>query len=147
MKVILTENIKGLGEIGETLEVKHGYARNFLVPRQMAKLATAENLKQIEELKKRKSLEIQEEIIKIKEVAEKLRDYRLIVEARADEKGNLYAAVTSKKIGQSLRERGIEVNPDYIEIIFNQIKKTGVHQALFKYYDVEVNFEVEVIGI
>lgn len=147
MKVILTENIKGLGEIGETLEVKHGYARNFLVPRQMAKPATAENLKKIEELKKRKSLEIQEEIIKIKEVAEKLRDYRLIVEARADEKGNLYAAVTSKKIGQSLRERGIEVNPDYIEIIFNQIKKTGVHQALFKYYDVEAKFEVEVIGI
>lgn len=147
MKIILTENIKGLGQIGETLEVKNGYARNFLMPRQMAKLATAENLKQIEELKKRKNLEIQEEIIKVKEVAEKLKDYKLVIETKADEKGNLYAAVTSKKIGDSLRERGIEVNPDYIEIISNQIKKTGVHQALFKYYDIEAKFEVEVIGI
>ncbi|MEK7659153.1 MAG: 50S ribosomal protein L9 [Patescibacteria group bacterium] len=147
MKIILTENIKGLGQIGETLEVKNGYARNFLVPRQMAKLATVENLKQIEELKKRKNLEIQEEIIKTKKVAEKLKNYKLIIETKADEKGNLYAAITSKKIGESLKKRGIEVNPDYIEIIFNQIKKTGVHQALFKYYDIEAEFEIEIIGI
>ena len=147
MKIILTENIKGLGQIGETLEVKNGYARNFLVPRQMAKLATVENLKQIEELKKRKTLEIQAEIIKTKKVAEKLKNYKLIIETKADEKGNLYAAITSKKIGESLKKRGIEVNPDYIEIIFNQIKKTGVHQALFKYYDIEAEFEIEIIGI
>ena len=147
MKIILIENIKDLGQIGETLEVKNGYARNFLVPRCLAVLATAENLKQMEELKKRKNLEIQEEIIKIKEIAEKLKDYKLIVEAKTDEKGNLYAAITSKKIGESLRERGIEVNPDYIEITFNQIKKTGIHQALFKYYDIEAEFEVEIIGI
>jgi len=79
------------------------------------------------------------------EVAGKLKDFRLIIEAKGDEKGNLYAAITSKKIGESLRERGIEANSDYIEIIFNQIKKTGVHQALFKYYDIEAKFEVEVV--
>ncbi|MEK7536953.1 MAG: 50S ribosomal protein L9 [Patescibacteria group bacterium] len=147
MKIILTENIKGLGQIGETLEVKHGYARNFLVPKKLAILATAENLKKIDELKKLKNLEVQREIEKMKEVTGKLKDFRLLIETRADEKGNLYAAVTSKKIGESLRERGIEINPDYIEITFNQIKKAGVHQALFKYYDIETKFEVEVIGI
>lgn len=146
MKVILTENIKGLGQIGETLEVKNGYARNFLMPRRLAILATAENLKQIGELKKQKTLAVQQEIEKMKEVAGKLKDYRLIIETETGEKGNLYAAITSKKIGESLRKRGIDINSDYIET-FNQIKKAGVHQALFKYYDIEMNFEVEVVRI
>ena len=147
MKIILTENIKELGQIGETSEVKNGYARNFLVPRGLAILATAENLKRVGELKKKKDLTIKEELEKMNEVAEKLKDYKLIIETKADEKGNLYAAVMSKKIGESLRKRGIEVNPDHIEIISNPIKKTGAHQALFKYYDIEAKFEVEVIGI
>ena len=88
MKIILTENIRGLGQIGETREVRPGYARNFLVPRKLAILATAENLKRTEELKKEKTLTIQQEIEKMKQVAEKLKDYRLIVEQKDDEKGN-----------------------------------------------------------
>lgn len=146
MKVILTENIKGLGQIGDALEVKHGYARNFLIPKKLAILATVENLKQVGELKKQKTLTIQQEIEKMKEVAEKLKDRRLIIETNTDEKGNLYAAITPKKIGESLEKRGIEINSDYIEI-FSQIKKVGIHQALFKYYDVETRFEVEVVKI
>ena len=146
MKIILTENIRGLGQIGETREVRPGYARNFLVPRKLAILATAENLKRTEELKKEKTLTIQQEIEKMKQVAEKLKDYRLIVETKADEKGNLYAAITPKKISEKLNEQGIRAKADYIEIIFNQIKKVGLHQALFKYYDVEAEFEIEVVG-
>ncbi|TSC91029.1 MAG: large subunit ribosomal protein L9 [Parcubacteria group bacterium Gr01-1014_2] len=122
------------------------YARNFLVPKKLAILATAENLKEIDELKKKKALTIQEELQKMKEVADRLKDYRLIIETKADEKGNLYAAIMPKKIGEALRERGIEVNPDYLEI-FNIIKKVGVHQALFKYYDIEAKFEVETVRV
>jgi len=144
MKIILTENVRGLGQIGETKEVSNGYARNFLVPRKLAILATAENLKKIDELKKKKTLAVQEELQKMKEVADKLNDYKLIIETKTDEKGNLYAAIMPKKIGEVLKERGIEVNSDYLEI-FNIIKKVGVHQALFKYYDVEAKFEVEIV--
>jgi large subunit ribosomal protein L9 len=145
MRVILIENIKGLGQIGETREVSSGYARNFLMPKKLVILATAENLKQINELKKNKVLSLQEELQKMKEIAEKLKDYKLIIEAKADEKGNLYAAITSKKLAEALKERGIQVNPDYIETVSGQIKKVGVHQALFKYYDTESNFEIEVV--
>lgn len=148
MKIILTENIKGLGQTGEVKEVRNGYARNFLMPKKLALLATAENLKKTDELKKRQILAVQQEVEKMKEVAAKLKDYKLIIETKADEKGNLYAAITAKKISESLRERGIEgANADYIEIIFNQIKKVGVHQALFKCYDIEADFEIEVIKI
>lgn len=146
MKVILTENIKGLGQIGETKEVKNGYARNFLVPRKLAILATAENLKKIDELKKQKNLVIQQEIEKMKEAAEQIRGVKLVIETKADEKGHLYAALNHKKISEVLRERGIGVNSDYI-LVSEPIKKIGVHEVLFKYYDIEANFEVEAVSV
>lgn len=144
MKIILTENIKGLGQIGETREVKNGYARNFLVPRKLAVLATAENLKRVGELKEKKALAVKEEIEKMKQVADRLKEFKLIIETAGDDKGNLYASVSSKKLSDALRKKGIEVYPDYI-LISEPIKKLGIHSALFKYYDVEAKFEVEVV--
>lgn len=145
MKIILTENIKGLGRIGEVKEVKSGYAVNFLVPRNMAILATSENLKKVESLKKAREERVIAELEKMKEVAGKLKNIRITVEAKADEKGHLYAAVTSEKISEALKnERGIEANPDFI-LIPGQIKNLGVSQVLFKFYDVEMPFEIEVV--
>ncbi|MBI4117101.1 MAG: 50S ribosomal protein L9 [Parcubacteria group bacterium] len=144
MKIILTENIKGLGQIGETLEVKSGYARNFLVPKNLAILATQENLKRVGELKKKKGLAIQEEFERIKQAAESLKNFKLIIETKTDEKGNLYAAISPKTIGQILKERGIEINPDCI-LISEPIKKVGVHPVLFKFYDIEAPFEIDVV--
>lgn len=145
MKIILTENVKGLGQIGEVKEVKNGYAVNFLVPRRLAILAVAENLKKVDELKKQKALAVQKGIEKMKAVVEKLKNYRLVMETRSDEKGHLYAAITPKKVAEALTERGIGADADFIEVVGNQIKNTGVHRALFKYYDVETSFEIEVI--
>ena len=146
MKVILTENIKGLGQIGETLEVKNGYARNFLMPRHLAILATAENLKQIGELKKKKDIAVKDEIKIMKDVAEKLNNFRLLIEAKTSEKGHLYAAINSKNITDVLKGRGIEMNPNYI-LMSEPIKELGIHPVLFKYYDIETSFEVEVVKI
>lgn len=143
MKIILTENVRGLGQIGETKEVKNGYARNFLVPRRLAVLATAENLKQIDELKKKRTLAFEQEIEKMKEVAGRLNGFHLILEAAGDEKGNLYAAVNSQKLCEALKEKGFEAKPEYI-LVSEPIKKSGIHGILFKYYDVEAPFEVEV---
>ena len=145
MKVILTENIKGLGEIGETKEVKDGYGRNFLMPRKLAILATAGNLKQIDELKKQKNLAAKQEMETMKEMAEKINGSRQVIEAKADEKGHLYAALNQKKISGILKERGIGINPDYI-LVNEPIKKLGIHQVLFKYYDIEAKFEIEAVN-
>ena len=144
MRVILVENIKGLGQIGETLKVKSGYARNFLMPRKLAIPATAENLKRAGELKEKKDLAVQEEFGRIKQVAENLRNFKLIIETKTDEKGNLYAAINSKTIGGILKGRGIEINPDCI-LISEPIKKLGLHPVLFKFYDIETPFEIEVV--
>lgn len=144
MKIILTENVRDLGQIGDTLEVKHGYARNFLIPKNMAVLATAENLKQVDELKKKKVLAFQEEFEKMRGAAERLKNRKMIIEAKADEKGNLFAGINSKNIADSLKKQGIEVEPDFV-LISEPIKKLGVYAVLFKYYDVESTFEVEVV--
>ena len=144
MKIILTENIKGLGQIGEVKEVKNGYAVNFLVPRRLAILATAENLKKAESLKQERERRVMEEIEKMKHVSEKIKDLRLVMETKADEKGHLYIGINPKKVAEVLKERGIAVEPEFI-LINEPIKKIGVHGALFKYFDVEVPFKVEVV--
>ena len=144
MKIILTENIKGLGQIGEIREVKNGYARNFLVPKKLVVLATAENLKRIDELKEKRTLALEGELKRMKEVGGRLAGFRLLVESAGDEKGNLYAAVNSKKLSSHLKEKGIEVKPEFI-LTNEPIKKTGLHPVLFKYYDIEAPFEVEVV--
>lgn len=147
MKIILTENVKGLGQIGEVKEVASGYALNFLVPRRLAILATAENLKKTESLKKEREKKVMEEIERMKQVSEKLKNLRLIMETKTDEKGHLYVGINSKKIGEALKERGIEVDSDYILVTGDQIKKTGAFPVLFKFYDIEVPFQIEVIKI
>ena len=144
MKIILTENVNGLGQIGEVKEVKNGYAVNFLVPRRLAILATAENLKKAESLKQERERRVMEEIEKMKHVSEKIKDLRLVMETKADEKGHLYIGINPKKVAEVLKERGIAVEPEFI-LINEPIKKIGVHGALFKYFDVEVPFKVEVV--
>lgn len=145
MRVILTENVKGLGQIGEVKEVKNGHALNFLVPKRLAILATAENLKRTEELKKEREKRVMDEIEKIKQVSERLKDLHLVLETRTDEKGHLYAGINSKKICEALKERGIEVSSDFLLVSGDQIKNTGVFSVLFKFYDIEVPFQVEVV--
>jgi len=144
MKIILTENIKGLGQIGEMKEVKNGYALNFLVPRRLAILATAENLKKTESLKQEREKRVMEEIERMKQISDKMKGLRLVIETKADEKEHLYVGINSRKIAEVLKERGIAVEPDFI-LTNEPIKKLGVHSALFKYFDVEVPFEVEIV--
>lgn len=146
MKIILIENIRELGQIGDIKEVSSGYARNFLMPKNLGILATKENLKRVGELKEKKAISVKQEIEKMKQASSNLKDLRLIIESKADEKGHLYAAINSKKISDTLKEKGIEINSDYI-LIAEPIKKTGAHSVLFKCYDIETLFEVEVIRV
>lgn len=144
MRIILTENVKGLGQVGEIKEVKNGYAVNFLVPRRLAILATAENIKKAENLRQEREKRVMEEIERMRQVSEKLKDLRLVMETKADEKGHLYVGINPKKVAEALKERGIAVEAELV-LVNEPIKKLGVHGALFKYFDIEVPFEVEVV--
>jgi len=130
MRVILLENIKSFGQIGDVKNVSDGYARNFLFPRKMAKLATDAALKEVGLLKKKlettQKLE-QESTVKL---AEQLKDVVLEFTKKATKTGKLYSAVTKEDIAEMLTKRsGFRVEAGSINLAEHggHIKQLGEH--------------------
>lgn len=129
MKVVLLQNIPGIGQKYSVKDVKSGFWRNFLAPQGLAKEATAEVLKQIE-IQKRKSTEgkkIKEEDVSknLKEIDGKTIDF----EAKSDKKGNLFAGVNAAQISGIIKNRlSLDIPPGLIQLE-KPIKKIGAHQV------------------
>ncbi|MDD5341277.1 MAG: 50S ribosomal protein L9 [Patescibacteria group bacterium] len=128
MKVILIKNVNGLGKMGETKEVKEGYARNFLLPNNLAKLATKKTVKELENDRIQREKAAQKQSLKFKEMARKLNNFKLIIKAKADDKKKLFGSVSASKIAQELKERNFEIEPKYIKLE-EPIKSLGYHEV------------------
>jgi len=127
MRVILLQNIKGVGQIGDVKEVSDGYGRNFLLPRKFAKPATPDALKEAEQLRARREVILKEQAEKAQEVADKLKDVTLELSEKTNEKGKLFAAVGKKEISHKLKEKtGIHLEEDMIQLD-EHIKTVGEH--------------------
>lgn len=117
MKVILLENIKGVGRIGDIKNVADGYGRNFLLTRKLAKVATEGTIKEAEALKKK--AETQEKIAheKAKEIAEKAKDIVLEFIKKASKTGKLFASVTKEEVAKELSKAvGAKVEASMINL-------------------------------
>ena len=142
MKVILIEDVKKLGSMGEMVQVKDGYARNFLFPKNLARPATESNLNIIEEIKRKKETAI----VKEKKLAEELRDKlslvscTLAVEAGDDDR--LFGSVTAQDIANSFEEEGFSIDKRKF-ILEEPIKKLGVYHVSVKLHP-EVSGDVKV---
>ena len=136
MKIILLEKIEKLGALGDVVEVKNGYARNFLLPNRKALRATAENIKyfddKADELKKKNEANISEATKELN----KLTDKMFVVVRQAGENGQLYGSVTTRDIANILEENGIVISKNQISLI-EPIKNLGI-------FDVKVNLHAEV---
>ena len=137
MKLILTENIKKLGSIGQEVTVKDGYGRNFLLKKGKAILPTKENISHFEtkktELLKKNELEKNKAL----ELAVKLKDVKIIIKKETMENGNLYGSVTIKEICSSLLDQTkIEIKSEQVEVT-SAIKAKGE-------YKFTVNLHAEV---
>ena len=137
MKLILTENIKKLGNIGQEVSVKDGYGRNFLLKKGKAILPTKENLAHFEnkkaELLKKNEVEKNSAL----EIASKLKGAKIVINKEIMENGNLYGSVTIKEICSSLSDQiKIEVKAEQIELT-TSIKSKGE-------YSFTVNLHAEV---
>ena len=134
MKVILTANIKKLGKVGDLVNVKDGFARNFLFPKQKA---LRENKKNLEHFKQLKDEIAKKEII-ARENAEKilkeLDNIKIEFFKEADEKDQLYGSVTAKEIQLYLEEKGLNFTVDDVQII-ESIKSIGEHEISINPYD------------
>lgn len=129
MKVILLKNVEKLGKMGEVKEVADGYARNFLIPRGLAELATEKALAKIEEIKKATARKAELELKKFQELAEKLEGIEIVVKAKVGEGGKLYGSVTEEQIAQKLKEKGFEIKKGQIKLE-KPIKEVGGHEVM-----------------
>ncbi len=144
MKVILTEEIRGLGTRGDVVTVKDGYARNFLLPKNLAREATAGNLKQIEHERRKWALLAQEEKAEAQKAADAVKGVKVQIEKRVGEHGQLFGSVTANEIADALEAKGINVDKRRIELA-HPIKTLGVHDVEVRLHrDVTAHIQVEV---
>ena len=127
MKVLLIKDVKGLGKAGEIKNAKDGYARNYLIPKGFAKLATDEVIKQWQEEQKKKEEELKTELDKLNKLKEKIQNTKIIIKHKLGANGHLYGAITNKEVAEHLKEKGIEIDKKQIDI--KQIKAVGEYSV------------------
>ena len=146
MKIILTDEVRGLGRRGDVVEVKNGYARNFLLPQGLAFLANPANVRRLDEEKKRYDEKILREKGVAEKVAEQMTGLRLTLVKKAGEGDVLYGSVTASEIADRLADKGIAVDRRRIELA-EPIKRLGEHQVHVRLHrDVTVPITIEVQG-
>lgn len=146
MRVILREDVKNLGEMGDVITVKNGYARNFLLPKNIVVEANINNIKTFEHEKRK----ILERMKKIKSnagtLAEKISQKTFIIKTNAGEEGKLFGSVTAMDIAEALQKEGIEIDKKKITLE-DPIKRLGNYTVEVKLHsDVFAKINIEVIS-
>ena len=140
MKVILLENIKRIGSIGEIIEVKRGFARNFLIANKKALYASKENIKEVEKIKNELNKKDLDRRNDAKTISEKIKDKKYTIKKLSTENKELYGSVKPTEISKILKEKeDVEINPSMIQPI-KEIKSLGT-------YKVHLNLHTEVSSI
>lgn len=135
MKVILLENIKGVGKKDEVINSSDGYARNFLFPKKLAVEANAENMSKLKGKNDSNAYKKSVEKEEAQKIAEKLKEITLKITVKAGENGKIFGSITSKEIADSLKERyKIEIDKKKIDLK-EPIKTTGNFSVNIKVYE------------
>ena len=144
MKIILLQSVRGLGDPGQLVNVKSGYARNYLIPNDMAIYATKGNISQAEfQIAKTKELE-EKRIAELQEVCNKLNKVTLKYELQASEEDKLFGSVTPQMVSEQLLENGFNVEKKDIAIS-DPIKSIGSHYVdIFLHKDVVAKVKIKV---
>ncbi len=146
MKVILKEDIKGLGNGGELIEVKDGYARNYLIPQGLVLPATSKNIKQIEHDQAVIESRLKKLRVSAQSVAERIAATSCTIAKRVGENNRLFGSVTSKDIEEALREEGILISRKSIQLA-EKIQALGVYEVPVKLHtDVVATLKVWVVA-
>ncbi len=144
MKVILTTNIKKLGKIGQLVNVKDGYARNFLLPNKMALRKNQKNLDHYENIKDEMNEKEKSKLEDAKKLVENISKIKILFKKEADEKDQLYGSISKKEILDYLSSKNLKVKSDDL-IIRDQIKSLGEHKIeINPYIDISKEFTVIV---
>ena len=145
MKVVFLEDVEGVAQGGEVKDVKNGFARNYLLPKNLAAPATHNNLQRIEKLRRQANVDRVEKLEDMKSVAESINDTEIVMEMRAGANDRLYGSVTGTMIADSVTDKtGISVERRWVQLD-NPIRETGEFDVSIRLHsDVSANVRVIV---
>jgi large subunit ribosomal protein L9 len=145
MKVILKDDVNNVGKMGEIVNVANGYARNYLVPRGFAVVASTKNIKTIEHEKRIIKEKAKKIMNSAQELSDKISKITLIVKANAGEEGKLFGSVTTMDIAELIKKEGIEIDKKKISID-DPIKRLGTYTVHVQVHpDITTNITVQVV--
>jgi len=147
MKIILLENVRKVGSIGEVIDVKRGFARNFLISKKKALFASKENIKEVEKLKIELSKKDLEKKKEAKEINDKIQKKEYEVKKLATENKELYGSVKPTEIAKILEEvEKIKINPSLIQPV-NEIKSIGTFKVILNLHtEIQSEISIKVIS-
>lgn len=145
IQVVLKQDVDNLGSSGEVVRVRPGFARNFLVPRGMAVLATRGNLKQVEHERQIALKKVEKLRKEAEEVADKLKKVVVMIAKEVGDEGRLFGSVTAADIADALKNKGIEVDRKKLVMPEDSIKTVGTYEVGLKLAaGVVAKFKVDV---
>ena len=147
MKIVLLENLRKLGTIGQIINVKRGYARNFLIPQKKALFASEKNIKEVEKVKSDLNKKDLEKKKAAKEIAEKLKNKTFEIKKLVTENKELYGSVKPTEISKLLMEKeNIELSSSLIQPI-TEIKSVGEFKVILNLHsEIESHIKIKVIA-
>jgi large subunit ribosomal protein L9 len=142
MKVILRQDYEPLGKVGDVVDVKDGYARNFLIPKKIVYPATPGSIKAVEEERKRLQAKLQRERKSAELLATELEKVSVTIPVEVGEEDRIHGTVTTQMVADALLEKGYEIDKRKIELD-EQIKTLGIYTAKIKLHP-EVTAQIKV---
>lgn len=146
MKVLLCEDIKKLGWLGDVVDVTEGYARNYLLPQRLAKVATEDNIRAIAQEKAKRAEQRLQERKRIEKAVEAVNGAEAVLAAKANEQGVLFGSITEPMIAANLRSQGFEVADEIVKLP-EHIKSVGTHEVTLRFAeDLTATVRVTVVA-
>ena len=143
MKIILLENVRKVGSIGDVIDVKRGFARNYLISKKKALFASKENIKEVDKIKQELSTKDQKKKKEAKNIQEKLQNKEFEVKKLSTENKELYGSVKPTEIAKILVEKEkIEINPSMIQPV-KEIKSIGTFKVILNLHS-EIQSEISI---
>lgn len=146
MKVILKEDVKNLGVAGSVVNVADGFAKNFLIPRNLAVEASTKNIKALEQARKKIEDEVRKAKDRAQELSNKLSSLTIQIQAKAGEEGKLFGSITNADISEALKREGYDIDRKKV-VLDEPIKRLGTYTVQVKVYqDIVATVNINVIA-
>ena len=146
MKIILLENVRKIGSIGEVIEVKRGFARNYLISKKKALFASKENIKEVEKIKSELNKKDQNKKNLAKEIDDKLKNKVFEIKKLSTENKELYGSVKPTEISKILKDlENVDINPSLIQLS-KEIKSLGTFEVILNLHsEIQSQIKVKVV--